>query len=601
LVFDQQELRREVGLYSDLYAMDLESGHVHALTREARLQDPDLSPDATRVAAVRERAGRREVVVLTMPSEAAATNEGSIDLRVLRTDPDAQFNTPRWSPDGRRIVAERRRPGALPELVIVDSGSGEIEQIIAVDNARVVTPTWRPDGRAIVAAADVSGGPFEIYEFPIGGEAVARRLTHSAGATWPDVSADGQTLVFSGYTPDGSDVFIKPYAAIATEGVTFRRETTNSAATTIQEPLKDVRSYSPLATLLPTSWTPLVSTTSDQTRIGAAIAGADLLGRHAYAIGATWLVSSLDPVRPLPSGTPDWSAAYVYSRWRLSPFASAARDTLFRSVVTDEGGSPSTISVERHEFQGGAVLPFTHVRSRTRLFASMVRSDSRYLLQSSDRHVSLTSARGAFTYDSSNVFGYSISPEHGLAAGATIEIARPAFGSDARATTSTADVRAYLPGIGRNHVLAARAAAGLSRGDLLARQAFVVGLASASLSTGDFSADALGLMRDGQTETSGDRLLVSNVEYRLPLATIDRGFGTWPLFLRRVHASFFADAAQVREADGDRWRRAIGTELGVTAVAGYALPFDAVVGIAWGTDDRQHSGATLFARVGRAF
>jgi hypothetical protein len=162
-------------------------------------------------------------------------------------------------------------------------------------------------------------------------------------------------------------------------------------------------------------------------------------------------------------------------------------------------------------------------------------------------------------------------------------------------------VRAYLPGIGRNHVLAARAAAGLSRGDLLARQAFVVGLASASLSTGDFSADALGLMRDGQTETSGDRLLVSNVEYRLPLATIDRGFGTWPLFLRRVHASFFSDAAQVRGAAGERWRRAIGAELGVTAVAGYALPFDAVVGVAWGTDDRQHSGATAFARLGRAF
>ena len=40
----------------------------------------------------------------------------------------------------------------------------------------------------------------------------ARQLTHTTGgATWPDVSPDGQTIVFVGYTADGYDLFTMPY------------------------------------------------------------------------------------------------------------------------------------------------------------------------------------------------------------------------------------------------------------------------------------------------------------------------------------------------------------------------------------------------------
>jgi Tol biopolymer transport system component len=602
VIFDQQELRRDAGLYSDLYSLDRASGEVQALTRESRLQDPDLAPDGVHVVAVREAAGRRELVVLALSPRDDGQRSGSPDVRILLSDPDTQFSTPRWSPDGRCIVSERRRPGALPEVVIVNGTTGVIEQTIAMEGARVVTPTWGPGGRAIVAAADVDGGPFEVYEFPLDGDPIAQRLTWSAGATWPDVSADGRMFVFAGYTPDGTDVFTRPYAPVTAERVAFMRDAADTEVETRIEPLPAAATYSPLPTLAPTSWTPLVSASDDQTRVGAAVAGADLLGRHAYAVSATWLVSRIDTVRSPRSGSPDWTAAYVYSRWRLSPFASAARDTLFRTTTIEQGLSPATtVGVVRHEFQGGVLLPMTHVRQRARLLVSMVRSNDRYLLPAGDREVSLSSARAAGAFDSSKVFAYSISPERGIAAGATIELARRTLGSDANATTSTVDARAYLPGAGRNHVLAARAAAGLSRGEPLARQAFVGGQVSAAPVTDDFSSGALGLMRDGQPARSADRILVSNLEYRLPLATIERGLGTWPLLLRRVHAAIFADALQMRGSDGGDWRRAIGGEIGVTAVAGYVLPLDAVVGVAWGSNDSGRSGATIYARLGRAF
>ena len=42
---------------------------------------------------------------------------------VLVDDPDADFTGPRWSPDGRQIVAARRRAGVY-ELVLIDPGTG---------------------------------------------------------------------------------------------------------------------------------------------------------------------------------------------------------------------------------------------------------------------------------------------------------------------------------------------------------------------------------------------------------------------------------------------------------------------------------------------
>ncbi len=599
-VFDQQELRREAGLYSDLYRYDRRTGDVRPISHEARLQDPDLAPDG-RVVAVREHAGQRDLVILEWRPEAHDRNPG---LRVLAAGRDLQFSTPRWSRDGRFVVAERRRLGTWPDLVVVDVATGAIAHTMSIDRTRLVTPAWRPDGRAVVAAANVDGRPFEIFEFPLDGEAVARPLTRSAGAIWPDVSEDGETLLFAGYTAGGYDVFTAAYAPVSDRALPFlrdegrddRSQTRDAASSTIVS-----RDYSPLRTLVPTSWIPLLSTSADQTRIGGAVTGADVLGRHAYEVGATWRVESIASVRPSPEAVPDWNAAYAYSRWRPSLFASASRDTLYRESADEGAGGRSMVTTVQHEYQAGLLLPITHVRTRAQAFASLVRTDTRYLLSDRDRRVPLVSSRVAAGYSNARIYGYSISPEEGLTVGATIELARRALGSRASATTSTADARLYLPGAGRHHVIAIRAAGGLSRGDNAARQTFVAGRTAASSGVVDFGANALGLVRDGLPETAGTGMIVGNVEYRLPLAYPERGVGTWPLLLRTLHASVFADAAQVRgPSRSDSWRRAIGAELAAVAVAGYTLPFNAAFGISWGADGGR-SGASAYARLGRAF
>ena len=610
IVFDQQELRRNVALHSDLYALDRESGDVRALTRGARLQDPDLSPDGRSIVAVRESAGERGLVLVRLSARADdVVRIDAASVMAITEDVNTQFSAPRWSPDGRLVAVERRRLGALPDVVVLDPDTRQIQQVLADGAARIVTPTWRPDGRAVIAAADFDGGPFDLYEFALDGGGTARRLTRTNGAFWPDVSADGRMITFAGYTADGYDVFTTAYAieprpgagisearGIGSDGPGLRAD---EDANTLS-----ARRYSPFGTVAPTSWTPLVQLSDDQTRVGASVAGVDVLGRHAYAVNVSWRVDGPTVVRPLPQSAPDWSAAYAYTRHQPSFFGSASRETTFGNAVVGSGPAPMDLAVVERELQAGVFLPMVHVRRSAQAAASLVRTERQYRLPDREQTATLVSSRLAFAHDSTQQYGYSVSREHGANIGVTVELAREALGSQADATTATLDARAYVPGFGLHHVVAVRAAAGGSRGSAAAQQTFRLGEVAASPSVIDFGSDALGLFRGVSGSADwGTRLVVANVEYRLPLAVLERGRGTWPLFLRTAHASIFVDAGQLRGGNQANvgWRRAVGGELSLDAVAGYVLPFAASAGVAWGHDGRAPRGVSVYARLGRSF
>ena len=214
VVFDQDELRRSVGLYGDLYELDRNTGHVRALTTEARLLDPDLSPDGSTIVCVRDHNGQRDLVLVRLRSGASVA-AGVNDVTTIAADADTQFEAPRWSPDGRSIAVARHRPGGQSEIVVVDRDTGAFRVVWSDLSARIVTPTWRPDGQAIVAAADFDAGVFNLYEFDVHSDRAPTQITHTTGgATWPDVARDGRTIVFVGYTTAGFDLFTMAYPGV---------------------------------------------------------------------------------------------------------------------------------------------------------------------------------------------------------------------------------------------------------------------------------------------------------------------------------------------------------------------------------------------------
>ncbi|MGC4082002.1 MAG: hypothetical protein QM736_07825, partial [Vicinamibacterales bacterium] len=526
VVFDRQDVHRNTGLYSELVAVDRVSGVQRPIAGSERLQDPDVAPDGTTIVAVRERGGVRDLVAATLNRPLDAEGDLAASVEILASGPDTQYGAPRVSPDGRMVVAERRRLGALPDIVVLNLATRAIVASWSDEGARIVTPTWRPDGAAIVAAADFDGGPFDLYEFEMSTADRARRLTHTDGAFWPDVSEAGDEIAFVGYTAAGFDVFVTPYSwetAIVpgpgnTEEHREKESEAKSSADTRRlvptvasppptiEPAVGTR-YSPWPTLPPTSWSPFIIADTDQTRLGGTVTGADILTRHSYGVSASWLVSGPSVVRSLAPATPDWAASYAYTRWRPTFFTTVSRQTVFRTVSA--ALDAETIAGTEQAIEAGVHVPFMRVRQSTQVVAAMVDRETTYRFAQADRSARVVSARLALAHDTTQRYGYSISRERGVNAGTTIDVSRRAFGSQANASTATADVRGYIPGFARHHVLAVRAADGVSWGADLARQTFNLGALAASPSVIDFGSGALGLMRGGLPHTvSGDRILV---------------------------------------------------------------------------------------------
>ena len=132
------------------------------------------------------------------------------------------------------------------------------------------------------------------------------------GAAWPSVDPAGQWLYFSGYHVNGWEIErIRFDPAAAPPAPPFSADSVRTAAgmlaagvatTAIGPPARvggQIGTYSPWPTLLPRYWIPIGSlplsgagnSTTPRTKVlgasvGAFTSGVDLVGRHAYNVGA---------------------------------------------------------------------------------------------------------------------------------------------------------------------------------------------------------------------------------------------------------------------------------------------------------------------------
>jgi hypothetical protein len=588
LVVDEIDAVRSVGLQSDLYVVDPASGERRRLTREGRAADPDVAADGRIVCTIQTTEGR----ALALLAGASQATLPEILVQEAFTD----FASPRWSPDGRAIAAERRRVGGPSEIVLVDPDDGAARVLASLSDGRSASPAWTPDGAHVLFAAAVGAGPFRIYRVDVAGGTVELLDGTGANARSPDVAPDGRTLVFVGYTVDGYDLFTLPLAGADWRAVPVPDETEADGSTAKAElslptsaPDIDVRGYSPLRTLVPTSWTPIVESDAGDLVIGAAVGGVDALGRHGYAVQAAW---STD-------GRPDWQVAYAYDRWRPTLFAAASADT-------DSWGEGTYTA---REMAAGLFLRVSRVRVTHATLVAFQRTDETGACETCAAASAVRQRRAAlrlgWELSNARAFGYSVSPEEGGRLSATMEAPRRAFGSDGDGVTLTADVRLYRR-VGPPHaVVAWRAAAAGSWGDLEAGRIVSASGSGPQRPGLQFGRGAVGLLRGyPEDQVAGRRAAVVNLDYRVPIARIGRGLGTAPFFLRHLHGALFFDAGHAWTGD-PRWadlRMSVGAELSADSVVGFVLPVTFTAGAAWRRDG-QHGprDVAAFGRIGRAF
>jgi Tol biopolymer transport system component len=604
IFLDQLEIARNVSLFADLYAIDRCGGQPNPrrLTSGLRASDPDVSPDGRRLAITLVQSGRRSLAVIALDSTGRQIESDATPIVIAAADEVTSFEAPRWSPDGRFIAAERRGPGVPSAIVLLASAGGKPRTLFSEPGARSVTPAWTPDGRTVIFAAERAGAPFNLYAVDVDTGHRYQVTDLSTSASSPDVSPDGRTIAFVGYTPDGFDLFTIPFdrsswmpiaepAASRPPAADDRRGVPPSSPAGPSAPAP----YSPWNTLRPYYWEPMLDYRDDQFGIGGATSGGDVLGRHLYSASVLWWTDR---------GRPDWTAGYVYDRWRPSFFVT----------TSDERPSLDTTLRER-KADAGVVFPLRRVRFGTTPFASFhwERGITRCVpgtgpacrpegLRPNLRHA----VRFGWSFSSAHQYGRSISPVDGWSAAMTSEHVRRAFGGDGRGDAYTGELRGYLRAGGRHSVFAIRAAGGVATGDPRVRRFFTAGGPGPKDAPLDFDSDAVGLMRGFDTNDSpGSRIAVVNADYRWPIARIERGLGTWPFFLRTVHASIFLDAGQAWDRHF-RWRdsrTATGGELSLDTVLLYSVPVTLTAGVAWRHDGSNavDDGPAAFVRVGRAF
>ncbi len=608
--FDQLDYVRSTGIVSDLYVLDTESGRVRRLTKGARLSDPAVSPDGSWIAAIETRNGRRAIAIAPL---AAVEDDGSPISWRYPLGTDGEMAAPRFSPDGRAVAVERRPLHGRSEIVVSNIDGTSVRVIATSDRGRNVTPAWMPDGASIVFASDRAGGPFQLYRVPLDGASgtevpAAVRMTDLAGgARAPAISDDGQRIAFVGSTRDGYDVF----TMAAEDCLSLEADAARAVPATPEDratpPALPSSEYQPWSTLWPRAWLPIVETGDNELRIGAAAGGSDALAYHAWSAAASWSAARDPALAPVsPGARPDIAVSYAYQRWRPTLYVDAKDETTPVLLPATASSGATALAIREQSVDAGVLLPFRRVR-RTIWLLGAYHAEHDVLSSKGDREAFDRGAvRVGAAFSNVRRYGYSISPEWGASAGISAEVSRPGLGSDGRAAFVRGDLRSYLPIGVRHAVLALRATAARTGGDAANRRVLRLGGSDGDTSVVSFSEDASALLRGFPSNAFlGTRVALANAEYRVPLAWIERGHGTWPLFLRSLQATAFVDAGNAWGGDmpsnGVKW--AWGAEAGGSLVAGFVLPLDLFAGVAWGHDPSEtyRDAPRAYVRVGYGF
>ena len=129
---------------------------------------PAISPDGTQVAFSSNRSGSYEIWV-------ADSSGGS--LRKMTNFGGPFTSTPRWSPDGSRLVFTGR-PEGNADVFTINLNAATPERI-TTSPADDLAPDWFPDGQSILFTSNRSGA-WEIWRHDLAGDA-SEQVTHSGG------------------------------------------------------------------------------------------------------------------------------------------------------------------------------------------------------------------------------------------------------------------------------------------------------------------------------------------------------------------------------------------------------------------------------------
>ena len=517
------------------------------LTVGLRATAPTLGPNGRRLAFTVNHRGTTTLKIADLSAEG--------ELSGMRTlvagKPFDQAFTPVISPDGRKLAYSAWVAGGFRDIRIVDLATGAVDQVTD-DRALDTNPAWSADGSKLYFSSDRSG-IFNIYELDLRNRRLRQVTNVRIGALMPTVSEDGKLLVYVGYTTAGYDLYVMgldPERTLEPVAPPTDRPDPYGEAPPVE---MTKRRYDPLPTLMPRNFTfELSQGNFDGMAAVFRVEGADMADHHGVALS---LVA--DPAAPLPQLAFD----YTYRRLpfdlslRLSNGVRRRTDFRFNDQEPEyyerSYGVRSGISYTDAAEFGRQRISFAHTATILDAelpmdragpldpYATTTKDPLRGFLSLSHLGYSYSNVEGSF-FTAGSARGFSIA--------LGLDVADELFGS--QESLYSADYRAVayfpMPWPG-HHTLAVRSAGGLAKGTYSRRGVYGVGgynLRNISfpdtLTTTIF--DAAFVLRGYEPGvSSGASYVLENLEYRFPIADIDRGPSTLPVYLRRIDGNLFID------------------------------------------------------------
>jgi len=425
------------------------------------------------------------------------------------------------------------------------------------------------------------------------------------GALEPQVSPDGGTLAFVGYSRRGYDLFALPLDRSSwmepAPPLARPRRGPDAPRPPSPPPLPD-RPYRALDTALPTFWLPTLGIDGGGTTLGVVTGGSDVLLHHVYLAQGWYGFESRQPGYDVA-----YLGTWLYPRLQLA----SAR------FIDTTPGFPERLEEAWVPFEASATFTDTRLtRSRAltvgwRALRLRALGGVPQILEpgvAAYRDGTASEWSATVTYADARRFVSSISPEEGRVLSLGARGADAALGGTFTYARARASIAQYLRVPGTAHVvLGLRASLGIARGTLGGRQPFTLGGPGGQDPVSLALATLLGPVAQGDVlrgypsgALAGSTLENGSLELRFPLAVMERGYRAWPVQLRRLHGALFLDAGQVVPAPpsgGARFgslrdlRFGAGGELQAEVVLGYALRTDLRLGLARGLGPLLRSGA----------
>ena len=592
LLFSKLDIYRNYYTYRDLYSLDLATGRLKRLTEGMRVSDADLSPDGAWLVLVENKLGTNTLMMMTI--------DGEDKFEVCSPEANAQYFSPRWSPDGKRFVVAKWSPGGEQKLYLVEPQSGIQRRVTKGESlTSEANPVFSPAGDYIFFDSDRTG-IVNLYAYHLGTKRLFQVTNVIGGAMMPDVSPDGKKLAYVSYSSKGYDIAvmdidpkewmeIRPsVSALVTSrpSVSSIGMGTNSGTSEQNRDVADTEKrdyethdYNPWPTFMPKFWLPYEYFNENGSQMYVYTLGSDILDFHDLTLGLGY---DFDARRL------QYLLRYINNQF-LPQIAFMFTDTAVSygwegsTLWMREGTGLVSLSLYDnrvfHEWDRQAVAIGYEQTNITNISS----------LDAVSARPSLGNVNGVFLawrYLNARQYAKSISPEDGMDLALRLTLNSSALGSGYTYTTYSGNLAAYFSSPLEHHVLVPTLYGFYSKGDQLAQS--------------NFSWRYLPIRGYPSTNLMGNKGALLSTEYCFPIAYLEKGLMYGYNYFDRIWGDLFYDigGATSDPVSSLKLKRSYGAELNVDCLLFWYAGLDLGLGYVKGMDEDGEEKFYITVRVG---